>query len=285
MSMVSHRVPIELYGRIFLFVDDQRDLCALCNVSRTIRHQAEQVQYHTVYLKSESSTLLWSRTIAETPQLAKLVHSLTLGAAVHLDKCDILVAALRAVIHLKTFIILNLSREWSATSHFNPASLSGCNFRLTSYHNQLNIPWDEYSKFLSEQPDIRDWTAPIFNDIDENKSAKVLPHLTVATIYNSEALNVISSRTLQCVTLTLQPLVAIWNNTEVYLGGLVEGICSFGGSLTHLNMNACNPLPCPWASETFINQIAGRLPSLKFLRYAANRVSHYFTNSKSLQVH
>jgi hypothetical protein len=275
--MIPSSIPVELCLPIFLFADDQKDLCTLCAVSHTVQREAERVLYHTVQLQCEPATLLWSRTITETPRLAKLVCSLTLSAAVHLDKCNILVAAFGAIINLKKLVILNLSGEWSSRSHFNPASLKGCTFRLNVYHNRLDVPWDEYVKFLSEQPDIRKWVAPHFKeDIDEIRSPKVLPRLTDATLYDSNILKVISSRTLRCLTLRLPPLVAIWNNTEEFLGDIIRAIRPFGQCLTHLNMGACSPLPCPWATEVFISHVAAHLPSLKFLRYAANRVSHYF---------
>jgi len=117
-------------------------------------------------------------------------------------------------------------------------------------------------------------------EINEIRSPKVLPRLTDATLYDSNILKVISSWTLRCLTLQLPPLVMIWNNTEEFLGDIIREICPFGHSLTHLNMDACSPLPCPWATEAFISHIAAHLLSLKFLRYAANRVSHYLDTAR-----
>jgi len=223
-----------------------KDLCTLCAVSHTIQREAEWVLYHTVQLQCEPTTLLWSHTITETPRLAKLVCSLTLSAAVHLDKCNILVAAFGAIINLKKLVILNLLGEWSSRSHFNPTSLKGCTFCLNVYHNQLDVPWDEYVKFLSEQPDFGNGSLSFQRG---NQRDQIAQGATPSYRCNIIWLEYLEGHILLDPSVSdsaIAALVMIWNNTEEFLGDIIREICPFGQCLTHLNMDACSPLPCPW---------------------------------------
>jgi hypothetical protein len=69
---------------IFLFVEKRSDLHALCLVLRAFRYEAELILYHTIELYDvhPPAVIMWSRTITETPRLARLVHSLLFPYAI-----------------------------------------------------------------------------------------------------------------------------------------------------------------------------------------------------------
>jgi len=120
--MIPSSIPVELCLPIFLslMIKKTSALCALSRIPSSVKLN-EFLSHCPVTMRAD--TLLWSHRSPETPRLAKLVCSLTLSAAVHLDKCNILVAAFGAIINLKKLVILNLLGEWSSRSHFNPRHL------------------------------------------------------------------------------------------------------------------------------------------------------------------
>ena len=77
-------LPQELYGLVFRFVENRRDVLSLCLVSRAVCHEADRILYESVDLSFCHCriyfwfTMIASRT-SRTQHLAAAVRSLTFG--------------------------------------------------------------------------------------------------------------------------------------------------------------------------------------------------------------
>ena len=100
------------------------------------------------------AVIIWSRTIAETPRLARLVHSLLFPYVIPLSLAQTAAAAFRTMVNLKELMIINNGTKIGLV-RLQPWMLDVCIFRLHKYINQLGtFKWDASAKFLSEQSEI-----------------------------------------------------------------------------------------------------------------------------------
>lgn len=104
-------LSVELYGRIFEFVDDRQDLLSLCSTSWTFRREAERVLYGTVDLADNHFIMAtWFEKIANDARLAAFVHTLSFGfnysklPSQIYTWLEIIQEGLNALVNLKEFV-------------------------------------------------------------------------------------------------------------------------------------------------------------------------------------
>lgn len=226
-------LPIEIHRQIFLQLNKKRDLCLLAIVSRTFQLEAERILYHTVDLTGSRPPAVFGfcHTVEQHSRKARYVRSLCFPSSTPTGHRQKVAAAFRAMVNLKEFTLARPGPVGIA-GKLKPWMFDECTFSLHKYHNHLDSSdWTATVGFLLKQSNIRDWSGrPFQKPIAMPVSpVNLLPHLSIAQIYNWEILKHVSSRVLR--HLNLKVMSSTPSDSEV-LGTLHL----FRTSITHLSI-------------------------------------------------
>jgi hypothetical protein len=194
VSPMPRYIPIELYVPIFQYITSIAELSNLCTVSRAFRDEAQRILYHTVRLPNDRDRIIsWCHTIVENAGLAMQVYSLSLPIA-FAHKPVLMVApdfmpVLQELQHAVKRALSSLSRlvklyTYSSlgTDYLDPDIFCGHPFHLQVFGEDLPMSrFEQWLKFLSEQPGIRHWRSNVHEGHALNPN--VLPLLTSADVY------------------------------------------------------------------------------------------------------
>jgi hypothetical protein len=267
MNPKPPQLPIELYRHVVAHVLAGADLANLCSVSSTLRFEAERLLYHTVEVLEHNRVMSWSATIASSPHLADIVHSITLPISTYTaPPIDNISQALHQTKNLKYLSLKPLIHN--ATS---PAPIAryicvqirmliGCGFRLHGLSGELyTSEAKDLWQFLSEQPDIRRWSAG--HSVKDHLSSlpdRILPNLAELELPMPSMLAHFSSRPIERVSIHIP-----W----AFPDG-TEQLSLFRDTLTYLTCRV-EWLPSLILVKDHIASIAERVPNIKFLHYNA----------------
>jgi hypothetical protein len=256
---------------IFEHITNVAFLSGLCKVSRTFRHEAERILYHTVRLPPDYRRISsWSQAIAENPRLGSLVYSLGIPAShshsrfLSLEKKQELHTVVkRALSSLSRLEELHI-RYFRGPTYLAPDMFLGCPFKLRVFRDGLPyytlIHWRE---FLYEQPGIRHWSPYLSQDEDVNLEPDMLPMLTSAH-FRLSLLSILSSRPIRA--LHINEVSSLW-----FVHELAVGLAEFKHSLTNLSLKIWEDLVDDYAVyiPTVLETLSDFAPNLKFLRLEA----------------
>ena len=269
--------PAELYGRIFAFVEETKDLINLCTLSKLVHQEAERVLYNYVNLANDHFLIMrWFQKIAQDRR-AGFVRALTFGIV---DACmpwqphrflEIIAKGLRALVNLKDLHLhrrdprfMDGKHAWIIRDH--PFQLKA--FRNDMFDLEPTIP------FLSSQKDLVVWEQrrATICDIRED----ILPNLTRSAL-DTWMLHKIALRSIQRLELGVICKNATGERE------FIETLGKFSASLVGLDLSR-EVVEDSLSMADFIGLLAQWVPRLTYLCFRnKNSQTHQFFVPSTLQ--